>query len=203
MTMEEIRQQVEPLMKKYKYSTWAIFACVAIYLACLFWFRSQIGVIATFIPMLILAIYNWRIAKKIRALQEEYARLAKEKQAQEMKEKAAENGDEELMAEAEGVASLNQLPKDYTVLDDVQLDERTVPHVVVSPYGIVVIDTTDTSEEVKSHLNSLGVDEVPVTYIEEVDNVPAMTGRIMQAKDNVLNEKQIYAILYRLSGLDA
>lgn len=208
-SIEEINAQFEELMKKYKLTMYGMMACIVVYLICLFWVKNLWIVLIVCVPMIALAVYNSRISKQVRELaarrnqlkarEDAAARAAltgEEVDGQDMGI-GAENLDEAIVANA---TSLNDLPKEYTVLDQVELDGQEIPHVILSPYGIAVVDSTDRTAQIEALLQELEV-ESPVYMYEPSEDIALLAERIQLPKEVALTESDIYKILYRISGL--
>lgn len=202
--INEINGKIQTLMKKYNYTMYGLIVLIVLYLVCLFWIHNSFLLLGLCIPMILLAFYNSKQAKQVRQLAAQRQEL---KTKVERAQKAKEQGTsvEEALAEpvTAEIVSLNDLPKQYTVLDDVALEDGTiVDHVVISPAGIVVVNVEDVREPLKELLEELnGIDYI--TWIDPTDKTFAEIGEEIQ-KDQfqILTEQEIYKILYRLNDLD-
>lgn len=204
-TTDELKAQYAKEMKGYKASLYLVMAAVALYVISMFFLRNNWITLLSCIPLIIGAIWNNRQAKKIRAINEEYAKV----QQVEKRAKAMENGeispDEvELLESSEIVTnagSLNDLPKEYTVLDNEELDGQPVKHIILSPYGVSIVDDLDHTEQMKKILEELNI-EAPVFSYLPMDDTSELVMEIQTPRDVALSEKEIYQILYHLRGLD-
>lgn len=205
--LEGIDDAIRSLMSKYKLTMYILVACIVVYLLFLFVFRpawATYVVIATCIIMLVLAVVNTRISKKIQQL------AVTRKTVRQSLEKLKNNGESEQEASAQEIkeeaivanaTSINDLPKQYTVLDDVPFqDGKTASHVVVSPYGIAVVGDQNLKEEIQVDLDLLGISS-PIFFYDPNTDVATLVENIQMEKQIVLDEEQIYTLLKQFVGL--
>ncbi len=207
-TVEECRAAIAEVNKKFRMTMYGVIACVVAYLVALFWIRNTTIVFIICIPMLILAVMNNRYGKQIRQIaarrdqiRQEEARVQQETGSGDAQVVELDSSDiHETVSDAK---SLDDLPKEYTVLDQVTInDEPPIAHVIVSPYGVAIVDNKDWTEEIRTLLSDLNLD-FPIYYYEPVsdDQIFDLAARIQQPHQTVLSEPEIYKILYRLSGI--
>ena len=207
--IDSLDGQIKELMKKYKMTMWALVACIVAYLIFLFVIKASWStwvVLGICVVMIALAVMNTRYSRRIQKLAMEKQKLAMEKQAQ----AAAAPGqssdgrigqvdsDEAIVANA---ASLNDLPRQYTVLDEIEFsDGQSAENIVVSPYGVAVVGSPDLKPELEAILQEAGV-EAPIFFYSPDQEVAALAEEIQMEKTIALDEKQIMDILYKLTGL--
>lgn len=198
---ETLNSQIQELLKKYKMTMWALVGCIALYLVFLFIVKAEWStwvVLALCVVMIVLAVLNTRYSRAIQ-------KLAKQRQELIRQEKI-ENGEldeQQAAASSEIVAnakSLNDLPKEYTVLDEVDLEGKKAEHIVVSPYGVAIVASEDLKPEMDSVLADLGIQSPVYSYSPE-EEVSVLAEKIQMEKTPALDESQIMSILYRLTGL--
>lgn len=199
---EALNAQIKGLMKKYKYTMWALVVCIAFYLLFLFGIKAawtNYAVLAICVVMIVLAIFNIRYSKAIQKLAKEKQELDKQEKLAngELNEADLQTADEAVAANA---ASLNDLPKAYTVLDEVKLNDGTAQHVIVSPYGVAIVGSEDLKPAIEEILVEKGI-EAPVFVYEPIEDVAELAQAIQMEKQTVLDESQIMAVLYRLTGI--
>ncbi len=205
--LEGIDDTIRSLMSKYKLTMYILVASIVVYLLFLFVFRptwATYVVIATCIIMLVLAVVNTRISKKIQQL------AVTRKTVRQSLEKLKTNGEDEKEPSVEEIkeeaivanaTSMNDLPKQYTVLDDVQFqDGKIAPHVVVSPYGIAVVGDPNLKDEIQADLDILEISS-PIFFYDPTTDVATLVENIQMEKQIVLNEEQIYTLLKEFVGL--
>lgn len=205
--LEGIDDAIRSLMSKYKLTMYILVACIVIYLLFLFVFRppwATYVVITTCVIMLVLAVVNTRISKKIQQL------AVTRKTVRQSLEKLKNNGESEQEASAQEIkeeaivanaTSINDLPKQYTVLDEVPFqDGKKAPHVVVSPYGIAVVGDQDLKDEIQVDLDLLGISS-PIFFYDPNTDVATLVENIQMEKQIVLDEEQIYTLLKQFVGL--
>lgn len=206
--LERLEAQMREAMKKYKLTMYGLIACIVLYLVCLFMVKNNWLVLACCVPMIVLAIINNKYVKQIKKYGGEIASLRNgQKQAAQgvpdekygvIGDGIQENTAAPILANAK---SLNELPKQYTVLDDIDLDGETLEHVVVSPCGVAVVADPALKEKVQERLDGLGIENLPVIYLDPVMDVSAQAVEIQSMPDSVLSEQEIYKVLYNLTGL--
>lgn len=212
-TIAKIDSQIQQLMKKYKMSMWALVACIVLYLIFLFIIKTAYStwvVLGICVVMIGIAVYNTKISKQVQRLALEKRRLTNPKAAQSAPAGAmskstagAELGQvddsEPIVANA---ASLNDLPKQYTVLDDVEFsDGQRAQNVIVSPYGVAVVGSPDLRPEVDAVLQEANVEEVPIFFYSPDEEVSVLAEKIQMEKMVVLDEGKIMEILLKLTGI--
>lgn len=209
--INEINKQIQGIMKKYKMTMWGMIACIVVYLIALFWLKNMIVVLICCIPMVAMAVLNSRYSKQARALMQKRQEIKNREDARIKREQALASGDMDAAAAAQAVinnepiianaSSLNDLPKEYTVLDDVVVDGETIPHVILSPYGVAVVDEADRTDLMHGVLEELSLD-APVYMYEPDENIAELAEQIQMPKTVALSEPEIYSILSRLTGLN-
>lgn len=207
-TVEECQKAIAEINKKFKATMYGVMLCVVAYLVALFWLRNTLIVFLICIPMIIFAIMNNRYGKQIRVIAEKRNQIRQEEAR--VNREVGEDGAEVVELDKSDIhetvtnaRSLNDLPKEYTVLDQVMINDEPAAHIIVSPYGVAVVDNADRSEEIKALTEDLQL-EFPVTWYEPVsdDQIYDLVSRIQENRNPVLTEPEIYKILYRLNGLD-
>ncbi|WP_289220614.1 hypothetical protein [Ileibacterium valens] len=206
-TVAECNSAIQEINKKFKATMYAVMVCVVLYLLALFWLRNNGVVLIICIPMLIFAVMNNRYGKQIRVIagkreqiRKEEARVNAETNSEGAEVVELQPGD--ITETITNAKSLNDLPKEYTVLDEVMINERPAAHIIVSPYGVVIVDNEDRTQEVRDLLENLNI-EYPITWYEPVseEQVFDLASKIQENRTTVLTEPEIYKILYRLNGL--
>lgn len=211
-TPQACNAAIQEIMKKYRFTMYAVLVCVLVYLVGLFAIRNTVVVLITCIPMIILAVMNNRYGKQIRKIAARRTELNKEIEAEKKEEErqlAIENGEEvtDVVYSEEPVKedakSLNDLPKEYTVLDHVAVGDEEIDHIVLSPYGLTIVDENDSTDAVHNLIEDLNIN-VPIYYVkpEEGEDISVLAARIQEPRQVVLTEQEIFKILYRLNGLD-
>lgn len=202
--IEDLDAEMAKTYQKYKYSLWDIIACIALYLVCLFMIRNTWLVLLCCVPMIILAFVNNRLAKQYRKLAQQKAeviRLNKQNNPE-----SEQNGQDVYTGSADSpivanAKSLNDLPREYTVLDDVPYKEGEIEHLIVSPYGVAIVDSQPLKEQIAEEIAELGIENAPVFQYEPSENIALLAEQIQMPHDAVLSEKEIYNILYKFTGL--
>lgn len=203
--IDSLDGQIRELMKKYKMTMWALVACIVAYLVFLFLVKTSWStwvVLAICVVMIAIAVMNTKYSRRIQKLAMEKQKLKKQAQATGGSADAAsaigQTGNEAIVANA---ASLNDLPRQYTVLDDVEFaDGQEAENIVVSPYGVAVVGSPDLKPELDAVLQEAGV-EAPIFFYSPEQEVSALAEAIQMEKTIALDEKQIMDILYKLTGL--
>lgn len=206
-TVDEINAKVQALLKKYKLTMYGMIACIVLYLISLFWIRNTIIVVIICIPMIACAVLNSRYSKQIRQLVATRNQMQSREEARKRAEEAGLDPDEMDLGDVNSgeaivanASSLNDLPKEYTVLDDVDLDGDVIPHIILSPYGVAVVDSTDRTELITQKLKELDL-EAPVYMYEPSEDIALLAENIQMPKEVVFTEPDIYKVLYSLTGL--
>lgn len=205
---EECSQKIAEINKKFRMTMYGVMVCVLLYLIALFAIKNTTLVLIICIPMIILAVMNNRYGKQIRMIAQKRQEFRDaENRLKEQNPEAAEGDIIELPVEdiketMSNVKSLNDLPKDYTVLDQVMINNNPAAHIIVSPYGVAVVDEVDRTDDLKAVLQGLEID-APVFWYAPVsdDELLDLAARIQSPRTVVLTEQEIYKILYRLNGL--
>lgn len=209
--LERLEAQMREAMKKYKLTMYALIACIVLYLVCLFMVKNNWLVLACCVPMIVLAVINNKYVKQIKRLGGEIAQIRNVQKAD--GEAGMGVKDEKYGIIGDGIQestsapilanakSLNELPKQYTVLDDIDLDGETLEHVVVSPTGVAVVADPALREKVQERLDGLGIENLPVIYLDPAMDIAAQAVEIQSMPDSVLSEQEIYKVLYNLTGL--
>ena len=205
--LEGTDDAIRSLMSKYKLTMYILVACIVVYLLFLFVFRpawATYVVITTCIIMLVLAVVNTRISKKIQQL------AVTRKTIRQSLEKLKNNGESEQEASTQEIkeeaivanaTSINDLPKQYTVLDEVPFqDGKIASHIVVSPYGIAVVGDQNLKDEIQVDLDLLGISS-PIFFYDPNTDVATLVENIQMEKQIVLDEEQIYTVLKQFVGL--
>ena len=205
--IETIDAKLKELMKKYRMSMWAMVACIVLYLIFLFAVKASWStwvVLAICAVMIVIAIVNTKIFRQIQKLAKEKADLKKPAQAE-----TGEDGENERIGTVDedvpivaNAMSLNDLPKQYTVLDNVPLGEDVVAeHIVVSPYGIAVVARQDVKGDVEAIVQESGVEEAPIFIYSPDTEISELAEKIQMEKTVALSEPQIMKLLYKFNGL--
>lgn len=201
--VEDLDKDMRDIYKKYKYTLYGIIACIALYLVCLFMLKNTVLTLVCCIPMIVLAFLNNKFAKQYRQLALKKAEIQKANNpaAQETVPggSVAADPNSPIVANAN---SLNELPKEYTVLDQVDFNGYEIPHIIVSPYGIAAVSSDDIKADLGRMALDLGIENAPVYLYEPNDDISVLAEEIQMPKTAVLSEKDIYAILYRLTGIN-
>lgn len=206
--MESLTAQIKEQMKKYKLTMWALIASIVFYLLFLFVIRQSWSTYVVFgicIVMIVLAVINTKISRKIQKLAAKRAEL---KKAMEKPMTTDETDNSGLVGSQDSASpivanakSLNDLPKQYTVLDEVDLgDGKSAEHIVVSPYGVAIIGDPDLRSDVEVILQEAGV-EAPIFVYDPATPVEQLAEEIQMEKTVALDEKQVMDLLYKLTGL--
>ena len=205
--IDNLDGQIKELMKKYKMTMWALVACIVAYLIFLFVIKASWStwvVLGICVVMIALAVMNTRYSRRIQKLAMEKQKLKKQAQAAAAPGQSSDgrigqvDSDEAIVANA---ASLNDLPRQYTVLDEIEFsDGQSAENIVVSPYGVAVVGSPDLKPELEAILQEAGV-EAPIFFYSPDQEVAALAEEIQMEKTIALDEKQIMDILYKLTGL--
>lgn len=205
--IDSLDGQIKELMKKYKMTMWALVACIVAYLIFLFVIKASWStwvVLGICVVMIALAVMNTRYSRRIQKLDMEKQKLKKQAQAAAAPGQSSDgrigqvDSDEAIVANA---ASLNDLPRQYTVLDEIEFsDGQSAENIVVSPYGVAVVGSPDLKPELEAILQEAGV-EAPIFFYSPDQEVAALAEEIQMEKTIALDEKQIMDILYKLTGL--
>lgn len=205
--IDSLDGQIKELMKKYKMTMWALVACIVAYLIFLFVIKASWStwvVLGICVVMIALAVMNTRYSRRIQKLAMEKQKLKKQAQAAAAPGQSSDgrigqvDSDEAIVANA---ASLNDLPRQYTVLDEIEFsDGQSAENIIVSPYGVAVVGSPDLKPELEAILQEAGV-EAPIFFYSPDQEVAALAEEIQMEKTIALDEKQIMDILYKLTGL--
>lgn len=205
--MEALDDDIRNIMGKYKVTMWILVACIVIYLLFLFVIRqswSTYVVLATCVIMIFLAVLNTKYSKQIQQLAAKRKSIRQELEKLTPKEGQVEEEIKEAIEEEAIVAnatSLNDLPKQYTVLDEVKLPSgEVVEHIIVSPYGIGVVGETKHQKEIEELLESLNL-TAPIFFYDPKTEISQLAENIQMEKQIVLDETQIFTILRAFVGL--
>mgnify|MGYP003375577705 CR=1 FL=1 len=155
-------------------------------------------VLANCVAMIALAVYDTRLTRKIRRLATERGRLMEESKVANGQAVATD------LPMVENAQSLNDLPRQFTVLDDIEFEDGTVAeHIVVSPYGIAVVGDESLKDNVLQALDQCGVDQAEelVMFYDPNEETSELVQKILQVNVNCLDERQIMQILLNLTGL--
>lgn len=205
---EECSQKIAEINKKFRMTMYGVMVCVLLYLIALFAIKNTTLVLIICIPMIILAVMNNRYGKQIRMIAQKRQEFRDAENRIKAQNPDAAEGDiielpvEDIKETMSNVKSLNDLPKDYTVLDQVMINNNPAAHIIVSPYGVAVVDEVDRTDDLKGVLQGLEID-APVFWYAPVsdDELLDLAARIQSPRTVVLTEQEIYKILYRLNGL--
>ncbi|MEY8309669.1 hypothetical protein AAK899_09135 [Erysipelotrichaceae bacterium 51-3] len=209
--------QIKDLMKKYKMTMWALIACIVVYLLFLFVIKTAYStwiVLGICVVMIGIAVYNTKISRQVQKLALEKRRLTHPNDAPAASQPASGglmgkstagapvgevDSSQPIVANA---TSLNDLPKQYTVLDDVEFgDGQRAANVVVSPYGIAVVGNEDLRPEMEAILQEEGLEDIPVSYYNPDEEVSSIAEKIQEDKMVVLDENKIMSLLLKLTGI--
>lgn len=209
--------QIKDLMKKYKMTMWALVACIVVYLLFLFVIKTAYStwiVLGICLVMIGIAVYNTKISRQVQKLALEKRRLTHPNDAPAASQPASGGLMGKLAAGAPvgevdssqpivaNATSLNDLPKQYTVLDDVEFsDGQRAANVVVSPYGIAVVGSEDLRPEMEAILQEEGLEDIPVSYFNPDEEVSSIAEKIQEDKMVVLDENKIMPLLLKLTGI--
>lgn len=197
--------QIQDVLKKYKLTMGLLIACIAAYLVFLFLVKetwSTYVVLGICVIMIILAIYNTRLSRQIQRLAAEKQRLGGSQCSPAAGSRVGQIDDQlEMMENAQ---SLNDLPRQYTVLDDVQFEDGEVAqNIVVSPYGVAVVGSDALRQDVASVLLECGIEnpnEILFFYNPDQE-ISALAQQILQVNVICLDERKIMDILLKLTGI--
>ncbi len=205
--LERISKEIQAQLKTYKITLWGVVGSIGLYLVCLFMIKSNALLLATCVLMIVMAILNTRYSKRIQKLAKERAALQASiaKPESSATAAAAEDGLQIGTVNTSdpvvtGVESLNELPKEYTVLDDVDFGDFSAEHVVVSPYGVALVGNADCAAELNAVLQEIGVESPVFVYDPELD-IDTLAQNIQSEKIIALDEQQIMTICQKLLGL--
>ena len=199
--INQINAQIQQTYAKYKRTMIYLVACFVIYIVFMFVVKeswSVYVVLANCVAMIALAVYDTRLTRKIRRLATERGRLMEESKVANGQAVATD------LPMVENAQSLNDLPRQFTVLDDIEFEDGTVAeHIVVSPYGIAVVGNESLKENVLQALDQCGVDQAEelVTFYDPNEETSELVQKILQVNVNCLDERQIMQILLNLTGL--
>lgn len=199
--IDEINAQIQQTYAKYKRTMILLVACLVIYIVFMFVIKqpwSVYVVIVNCAVMIALAIYDTKLTRKIRKLAVERGRL--------MEESKAANGEPITtdLPVIENAQSLNDLPRQFTVLDEVEFEDGTVAeHIVVSPYGIAVVGDESLKDNVLQALEQCNIEQAEemLTFYDPNEEISTLVQNILKVNVNCLDERQIMQILLNLTGL--
>jgi hypothetical protein len=195
--LTQINQEIRDTMGKYKISMYGIVACIIAYVICLFVIKNATYVLILCVPMVALAIYNSRLAKKIRKLCDERDELQAPKNEDGTPIVSSAQPDKE-------ITSYNQLSKAYTVMDNVDLGGVNADHVILSPFEAVIVIAPENAETAKEALEKILEEKQAPAPIRIIDaDLPVAEG-VKLAQENqksVLSEAQIMQVLMTLVNL--
>lgn len=199
--IDAINKEIQKTYAKYKRTMFVLVACFAIYLVFMFMVKkpwSMYVVLADCVALIALAVYDTRLTRRIRKLATERGRL--------MEEAKIANGEPVTtdLQTVENAQSLNDLPRQFTVLDDIEFEDGMVAnHIVVSPYGIAVVGSEDLKDNVVRSVAECGIynPEEIMTFYDPEDEVSTLVQNILKVNVNCLDERQIMNILLNLTGI--
>lgn len=199
--IDEINAQIQQTYAKYKRTMILLVACLVIYIVFMFVIKqpwSVYVVLANCVAMIALAIYDTKLTRKIRKLAVERGRL--------MEESKAANGEPITtdLPMVENAQSLNDLPRQFTVLDEVEFEDGTVAeHIVVSPYGIAVVGDESLKDNVLQALEQCNINQAEemLTFYDPNEETSTLVQNILKVNVNCLDERQIMEILLNLTGI--
>lgn len=203
--IDKITNEIRDLLKIYKVTMWAIVASIVVYLLVLFVFKSK-GLLIVCIVMIVLAIINTRYSRKIQKLAAERTKLKKSIESPTSEAAAPTDGslqvgtDNSSEAIVTNAKSLNDLPREYTVLDHVEFPAGEVDHVVVSPYGIALIGDPKYRADMESVLQEIQIDS-PIFVYNPDEEISKLVEQIQMEKIVELTEAQCMTICQKLLGL--
>lgn len=200
--IDEINAQIQQTYAKYKRTMILLVACLVIYIVFMFVIKqpwSVYVVLANCVAMIALAIYDTKLTRKIRKLAVERGRL--------MEESKAANGEPITtdLPMVENAQSLNDLPRQFTVLDEVEFEDGTVAeHIVVSPYGIAVVGDESLKDNVLQALEQCNINQAEemLTFYDPNEETSTLVQNILKVNVNCLDERQIMEILLNLTGIN-
>lgn len=200
--IDEINAQIQQTYAKYKRTMILLVACLVIYIVFMFVIKqpwSVYVVLANCVAMIALAIYDTKLTRKIRKLAVERGRL--------MEESKAANGEPITtdLPMVENAQSLNDLPRQFTVLDEVEFEDGTVAeHIVVSPYGIAVVGDESLKDNVLQALEQCNINQAEemLTFYDPNEETSTLVQNILKVNANCLDERQIMEILLNLTGIN-
>lgn len=200
--INQINAQIQETYAKYKRTMFLLVACFVIYIVFMFVIKESWSIYVVLVncaAMIALAVYDTRLTRKIRKLAVERGRL--------MEESKAANGQPMTtdLPVIENAQSLNDLPRQFTVLDDIKFEDGTVAeHIVVSPYGIAVVGDESLKGNVMQALEQCEIDQAEelVTFYDPNEETSELVQKILQVNVNCLDERQIMEILLNLTGIN-
>lgn len=207
--LDSLDAQIQEMMKKYKLTIYLLIGSIVFYLIFLFVIRESWStwvVLGICVVMIVLAVINSRDSRRIQKLATRRAELKKalEKPVPGRSE-APSKGDQDLQTPVVANAtSLNDLPKQYTVLDEIEFsDGQKAEHIIVSPYGIALVGDIALRDDIASIAQEVA-DDIPIFVYspqEEADDVAQLVEDIQMEKTVVLQERQVMDLLFKLTGL--
>lgn len=205
--MESLDDDIRSIMGKYKITMWILVACIVVYLLFLFVIRqswSTYVVLATCVVMIFLAVLNTKYSKKIQQLATKRKLIRQQLEKLTPNDKKANEEVKEAIEEEAIIAnatSLNDLPKQYTVLDEVKLPNgEMVKHIVVSPYGLAVVGSPEVQKEIEEILDQLHL-TAPIFFYDPDTEISTLVENIQMEKQVALDEVQIMTLLRTFVGL--
>ena len=179
-------------MDKYRKTARLLLVACVLYLLVIFFVKNQWITIAAMVITIGLCVWNMRLGKQAKTLSA---------QIQELKGPQAET--EEIVADDAGriYEDLDHLPRKYTVLDNVKVDEAVIPHVIASPYELIVIGTEDDRKKIQEVVAELELDAPVIVFADHVP-MSELSAYINSERAQAMNEDQVFRILYRLNDID-
>lgn len=188
--LKEKQAQMAQLMDKYKKASKVLLGTIIVYILVIFFIKNNMITMVIMGVMLVVCIWSIRLSKQIRTLSVEIQNL-----------KAELMPADEQSVLSEAPADLNHLPRNFTVLDNVELEGAVIPHVIVSPYSIIILGDQTQKKLVDDVLTALEL-QAPVTVLPANVSMEELNAMINASDEIVLTEEQIFKILYRLNDIE-
>lgn len=198
--------EIQEVLKKYKLTMSLLIACIAAYLVFLFVIKeswSTYVVLGICVIMIVLAVYNTRLSRHIQKLAAEKQRLGGTQCPAAAAGSRIGSVDDQLEM-MENAQSLNDLPRQYTVLDEVQFEDgKVAQNIVVSPYGVAVVGSDHLRADVASVLLECGIENPnEILFFYDPDQeIGTLAQEITRVNVVCLDERQIMDILLKLTGI--
>lgn len=203
-----LKEEYGERMKKYRLSLVLFGVALVAYFVSLLLIRNHVLVLICCIPIFGVGFWNNRIGKTMREMSTEYNKIMQKISALEkadnefpQNEETTVSSDSVGSAIVANATSLNDLPKEYTVLDQEELDGQNIAHIILSPYGVTLVDEQDHRPAMEAILNELNI-QAPIFWQQPQEDIAALAETIQVPKQVALNEQEIYKILYRLRGIN-
>lgn len=187
--LKEKQAQLAQLMDKYKKASKVLLGTILVYVLVVFFVKQNWVTVIMMVVMFAVCIWSVRVSKQVKTAAEEVQKLKAE----------LAPDTEEIITEAP--ADLNHLPRNFTVADDVELEGVTIPHIIVSPYSIIILGEQEHKKLVDDVLTQLDL-QAPVTVLPAGVSMDELNAMINASTEIVLTEDQIFKILYRLNDIE-